>query len=253
MRVSLALSILFLFSVPAKARVFDFKGESAAAYLRGTYGTIALGKQAFADSGGASLTFNETSQYGYTGELGFAFTVKAVTLRLGFEVLRPQSFNGVEAKDAAGTIQYNLNTSVIGGGGIVNLDFLFAQGARSRFYVTLGGAYSKLTIRNEYIFTDAGATTYATPSYTEEGSAYAMSMMAGLGWEAAMADSVTFSLDTGYRSLIATGFKHERQSQTVMGNVAVGDSMRNRDGTDRKLDLSGFWVGAGFRFYIKFL
>jgi hypothetical protein len=36
----------------------------------------------------------------------------------------------------------------------------------------------------------------------------------------------------------------------AQGAAASGEVLRNTDGTDRAIDLSGFFAGVGFRFYI---
>ena len=247
------LPFLLLLSIQVEARVFDFKNEKVASFLGGTAGLSNLKKMGYEFAGPTGLTFNDEAKYLYTGELGVLISMKSVNWRLGLELLRPHTPTDVAVKNAAQTTLYSLTSGVLGAGAVTYLDFILGGGPSNRFYLTIGAGYTKVTLKNEYIFTADGTTAYGLGPYTEEGSSWAYSAMAGAGWESVLADTVTFTFNLGYRYMLAQKFIHEREAQTLLGAVAPGQVMKNNDGTDRKLDLSSTWVGLGLRFYLRFL
>lgn len=253
--LAVLLTILGL-AAPAHARIFNFKNEKFATYFRGTAGMSNLKKAAFErsggqDAGGAELSFSDQTNYNYTGEFGIVFTVSRANVRLGLELLRPNAATGVEARNAGGTALYTVDSTVIGYGGVANMEFNLIQTDSSRLFFTGGGGYFSTTLKNEYRFTAAGQSAYpGQADYVEEGTAFNLMGQASFGYEFLFADSVTAVFDAGYRFLLVNNLKHSRDANTLTGTVAPGQTMQNRGGGDRSIDLSGIWVGLGLRFYI---
>ncbi len=70
-----------------------------------------------------------------------------------------------------------------------------------------------------------------------------------MGFEFSLADNVTMLFDTGYRYLLATGFKHSRSANTFLGDVSKGSDMKINGGGQREIDMTSLYVGFGFKFY----
>ncbi|MEQ1875026.1 MAG: hypothetical protein ABL958_00175 [Bdellovibrionia bacterium] len=250
--ILLALSLLIGSS--SEARVFNFKNEKFATYFRGTAGLSGLKKTAFESSGGQNLTFSDQPNYNYTAEFGLLFSVSRMNVRMGLELFRPNAATGVEAKDASDVTLYTLNSTVIGYGGVMNLEFNMIEGDKSRLFFSGGGGYFTTSLKNEYAFTTAGNSAYPTvPNYVEEGSGYSFMGQASFGYEFHLSDTTTTVFDAGYRYMLVNSLKHSRDAVTLLDPatpVTSGSNMKNRDGSDRTLDLSGIWVGLSLRIYI---
>jgi hypothetical protein len=63
------------------------------------------------------------------------------------------------------------------------------------------------------------------------------------------ADHATLVADLGYRYLRVNELKSSDDVTTFTGSYHAGDTLKNNDGSDRSLDLGGFFAGIGFRFY----
>jgi hypothetical protein len=239
-----AAMFLFLTST-AQARVFHLKEQSFGTYIEGTGGNSALGDSAFHHSG---LSFENKEDYSLSGEFGLMFLASRTWIRLGIQLIRPHAIAGAQAADSSGSVLYRVDNSVLAWGPVATFEFPLKIGESSRLFVLGGLGYMKVTVKNDYHLTSAGNAVYHVADYAEEASAYSLMGQGGLGWEAALADNATFTLTTGYRGLVATSLKHERANATIDGAINAGDTWKDADG-DRSLDLSGFWVGLGLRFY----
>ncbi len=242
----LFLVLLGLFyASQADARVFKLKEQTVGTYFQGTGGTSVLSNTAYSRS---NATFENKVEYTTSAEFGLMFLASRTWIRVGVELLRPQAIQGAQAKNASGTVLYRVDSNILAWGPVVNFEFPLNVGESTRFFVSGGLGYMKVTVKNDYHMTGEGSALYGVADYAEEASAYSFMGTGGVGFEVGLADTATFVLSTGYRALIGTNLKHERPNSTIDGNINAGDTFRDNNG-DRTIDLSGFWAGAAFRFY----
>ncbi len=217
-------------------------------YLQGTGGPSLLQKSSFERN---DVTFANKVDYNLSGEVGVLFAFERAVVKVGLEAVRPQVVQGGQATGAGEVTLYSVTSGIISYGPTVGLDLQLGNFENFRFYILASAGYMKTTLKNDYQFTTPGQTQYSLIDYTEEGSAYSIMGRGGVGLEFPFSDAVTMSLEVGYRSLVASGLVHERGATTFSGAVTAGQTMKNRNGVDRVVDLSGGWAGVGLRFYFE--
>lgn len=230
-------------------RVFDFKNEFVSSYLIGTGGVTFLGRQAFEGASTASISYEDKVQYIFSGEMGFAFRKGRMGLRAGVELIRPKEIAENKATDSQRVKMFTLNSAILAVTPTATIEFEFWSNARSRFFSAIAAGASTITLDNTYTMTDEGTTTYGVTDFIEASSAKAIAKTLRVGFETLFVDKVTFNIEIGYRLLSAATFVHQRPAVTMIGVVAKGDPVLNRDGTSRALSLNGAFMAAGFRFY----
>lgn len=247
-----ALLAVWLAPTPAFARKFDFKNESLATYLKGTYGPSAVSQAPFGDSSGDSTaSFDQKINTNYSGEFGVVFSTTHFNLRLAAEILLPSHISDVKGKDAAGDILFNLDTKTSALIPTVYVDIVGLRTNRSKAFVGAGVGYGYIKLENIYGFTSAGVSAYPGMSdFTEKAEGEAIASHLYAGYETLLADNATVVFDLGYRYLKANDLTHLSAATTFLGSVARGERVRKADGTARVIDMSSGYIGLAFRFYI---
>lgn len=236
----------------AEAKAFSFKTEAMAAYVRGGGGLSRVAQDTYGNSSGAAIFADEPVKFNLLGEIGAQFTLGALNIRLGLEVLRPKE-TLIEGKNSSSTTLFTLTSAVFAYSPTMTFEYVYSDLNVVRFYGFLSAGYSFVTLDNEYEMTTAGNTAFSpATSYTEKADGTAMGGVLGMGFETMFVDNATFSLDVGYRHLVVDNFKH-KGTGAIIGDSSIskGDPVLNQDGSARKLDLGGLTIGAMFRFYIN--
>lgn len=247
----LVLTLPLALALPAEARVFSFAKENVAVYFKGDAGLLKLGKSGYSKSSGTSTEFTAEPNFGYGGEFGVLLTLNAVGLRLGVTGITSRKMDGIEGKNAAGTLLMTMSSQAIAYAPSAHFEFGLKNTNTQRFFVSLGGGYAYVSLINDYRLTSSGTSTYpGIVDYTEEGTGNAIFGDVSLSYEFSMTDNVAMLLDLGYRYLQVSRLTHGRAATTFLGPVATGDVVRNSDGTNRTLDLNSPFFGIGFRFYL---
>ena len=175
----------------------------------------------------------------------------SVATRLGLELIRPKSIVEHEAKNPAGTVLYSVDSEILGINPILTFEWSFIKSKESKVYAFAGGGLSVTRMQNTFTMTADGISELGVSSdFIEKGVANDVAGHIGFGFEILMVDNVTFMSEVGYRSLIARTFKSSTTTTSFVGAIAEGDVLKNHDGKDRSVDLSGPFVGIGFRFYL---
>lgn len=239
--------LLLILSAPVQARVFNLDQQKVAFYFKGNIGTSRLERDAFVRSDGAVATITEEVLFQYAGEMGLFFAANTWGFRVGVQGIYPQVLDNVEAKNAAGNIEYNMRSRIFGVLPVVHVLYSFIQNKSVRWYVAGGGGMGSVTILNSYTFTSV--SPYNLVDFTEEGTAWVPMYEGSTGLEFSLVDNVTMLVDMGYRYMLATGFKHTRAVNTFQGPVGKGDKVTNHGGAERELDMSSAYIGMGFKFY----
>lgn len=248
------LFLFLIFSVNSEARVFNINEASFGTYFKGSYGISNTKKDAFKGSSGASTTsFSEAADFNWGGELGFFFPNPNFNVRLGLTIIAPNVSSENSGTNAGGTSLMNVDSSVYGFFPTVHLEYFVASNSWGRTYVSFGGGYGKVSMKNSYNLTSDGNTAYPTVSdeFTERASQYATIMELAVGYEMSFVQTVTVAFDFGYRYSTADSLKYEGTGDDFLGGHNDGDDVVNSDGNKRSLDLGGVFAGLSFRFYFN--
>lgn len=249
MKFSFSFVLFFIgFALSAEARVFSFKNASFGTYIRGSAGPSLL-KQSTIEN--PPIVFDKSADYNTGGEFGVIFRTSRTNVRIGGEIIRPLVIAGASGQDNTGTTLYTANSGILAYGPVLNLDMIMVDGENHKFFLTLGGGYMNVILKNDVAFSPAGSAIYHIPDFTEEASSWNGMAQAGLGWEVSMAKNVSFELDGGYRFLTGSTLIQQRTGVNFQGAFKPGDTMKNSLGADRVVNLSGVFIGLGFRFYIE--
>lgn len=245
----------FLILIPlvdvAQARVLNLGSESFAPYIRGEYQISALDKTPFSESSGTgnSYSLGHTSEANY--EFGFVYAIKQISLRFGFEVLKPPALKDIKATDAAGTELFLVSNDISGYVPKIALDVNIKQWPQSRIFLNAAYGLATVTVQNSYGFTADGLVAYpALADFREETKGSGTLMEYSIGWEFLAFDTTTLVLDVGCRYLKIDSLNHNLAVTSFQGAVAKGDKALTDAGTDRKLDLSGYFASVQFRFWV---
>jgi hypothetical protein len=242
-------------SFAVHAKVFDFKSESFAPYIKGTIGYTAVGQKGYEFASGANTEFASTPLTNFSGEFGFLVSfANSVGLRLFLDVIQVGQMKEIPGKNAAGTITYmNLTSSIVTYSPSVALEVYLLKTTTSRMFFYGGMGLAQTTLTNSYKVSAAGQSAYTlTAEYTEKASTNAMNSFAGVGYELLMSDTATIALDAGYRYLPIAKLTHDEAGTTIaQGAVAKGDTLKDSNGDTRTFDLSTLYTGISFRIYIQ--
>jgi hypothetical protein len=250
MSTRLVFIFILAFAPTVFARQFDFKSAGFGTYFRGEYGLAVRGDASFADSSGANVSFDSSRTSNAGGEFGLMWGGEKTTFRLSAEILYPRHLSDVIGSSAGGTKYYDLDSKVTVFIPQANLDFVFKSFAESLFFYSIGGGLGLATTQNIYKMTAAGTTAFPGVSdHTETGKGQSVDVQTSVAYEMMFADHATFVADVGYRYLRINALTTPDAVTTFSGTYKAGDSLKNNDGGDRSIDLSGFFAGAGFRFY----
>lgn len=247
------LCLTFPFEV--HSRIFNYKDASTAAYVRATGGYSSLTQDPFANSSGAGTTIEGTTQYNYSGEVGFMFGLSAnLHLRLGAELMQENPVVG-DGLNSAGVSRFSLNSSVFIFNPDVAIEYVYSLHGNIRFFAELGAGYANVTVVNDYKMTPTGTSAFGVSDYKETMETNTLSGIAGIGLETVFTDNVTLLADFGYRYLPVNSLKYKADVKTVASpsGVRKGDPVLNADGSKRNLDLGGLFGGLALRFYLNFL
>ena len=244
--------LIFVLGPQAQGRVFEFKDEWLAGYIRGTGTWSQLGTAPYGSSSGGQTSFADKPKYHMSGEFGFVWTpTDRIGLRLGLEAIMSQKQEGIEGKDSGGSVLMSLDSQVRVFNPNLTLELSFISEDKRKFFMFVGGGYSQVRVSNEYELTAAGQALYSlSDNYKESLEGLAYSGHLGFGYEMHMVDTVSVLFELGYRHFIARELNHRDGIQTVNGNFSEGSVALKNNGDKRQLDMGGAFLGVSFRFYM---
>jgi opacity protein-like surface antigen len=245
------LFVVLLSSSVSSARVVGLDSRKLATYLRGTYGLNNMGRNAFEPGFPTTVSFPDLGgvNQAASAEIGLSFTT-GITTRLGLEILYPQYVNQLEGRNAGSTTLMSVTSEVYSLIPQLNLELPFKVTKIFKPYMYFGVGYAVTVIKNTVSMSSSGQATFGVQDYIEEATAYSIMGQLGAGFEFALVDNIGLSFDAGYRYLNPNKFTLNRDAITPRGTVLAGQDLRNVDGSNRALNLSGFFGAATFRFYI---
>lgn len=247
----LLFAALMISSSVAHGRVFDFKNENFAIFFGIGIGNSFLGDGAYALASGApGVSFSKKDSTSRAAEVGLAYTLKRINLRLGADYYMPADRNGVIGRNAAGVELFSIDSRVHAYSWTGNLELIFFSRPQSRGMIGAGYGMATANLSNHYLVTTDGTAAYGVGSYREEGQGTGTMFQGYLAWEALISDVSTAVLQLGYRDLHISGFKSNKSTTAISGTQTNGGSIRNMDGSDRAVNLGGLFFGINFRFYL---
>lgn len=233
----------------AEAKIFNINRESFAGYFSVGGGSSLMGDSALSGESGSGVSFSQKSQYSYQGEFGFLYSVSLINLRFGIEILKPQVLEG-NASNTSGAL-YSYKNEIMGFAPKLGLEINLDRQVDSRSFVSFGAGIADVSLKTDYVLTSIGQSTYSGVSdHGIEAKGSGTTLSASLGYESLLTDSTTLAFEMGYRQLSIDKFKYSKSANTFTGSKSSGDVVVDSDGKNRKLDLGGFFIALGFRFYL---
>lgn len=244
--------LLILIGLTAEARNFSTQNEKFAVYIRGSLDPAAVENTLVTESKGSGVNLSAKNPYKFSGELGVFFASPIVNIRGGIEYVRPyaiEAAKGLRASDE--TEMYSLDSEVSVVAPKITLELNLKSGATSRFFLSGGYGYAMMTARNAYTMTSAGTSQFNGLTDFREDLKGTTSLFEGtLGYENVLADTTTFVIEGGYRSLIFEDIEYTNSPTNFQGGMYSGRPALNSDGRKRSLDLSGIIAALSFRFWL---
>jgi hypothetical protein len=247
---TLIFAVTLLFVSAAHSRVFDFRKENFAAVVGASYASSKLGAQAFGPSSASNVTYNSKLTYDAGGEFGFAYSLRTIRLRFGFEIFRPPVLRAAIASNAAGVALYTVDSDAFAYMPKLGVELNLREAATSRFYAAVDAGSANLNIKNSYVMTTAGQTSLGVTDFNEEIKASASFVDGLFGWETLAFDNTAVSFELGYRKLFFSNLIHAKDSVGFQGAAPKDSQAKNKDGTTRSLDLTNIFARVLFRFWV---
>lgn len=247
--VALTFGLLVMMSlIPrfAQARTFDFKTEGFATYLYGTYGPSLVSDTAYANSSGSGTSVDKKTSTNYSGEFGFLISGETVSLRLGAEVIKPKTNSDIKGTDSSGNQIFNLESSVFAFIPRATIEYAIGSTPHSRWLATLGAGVAVVTVDNTY--TQVASSTGLT-DHVESGTGTGTMIEIATAYEFLLSDTATMFWNIGYRRVSPAAFQSNKDVTSFMGSEPKDSDLKNQDGSNRTVNLSGPFAGVAFRFY----
>lgn len=230
------------------ARVFDFNSESVAVYLRGTGGMSSVKQDPFIHIAGDGSLLSQQYDYNVSGEFGLLMGLgPAAGLRFGFEILRPTGMSET-AVNAGGERLYDLKSRLLVINPNLQVEYYFKRHPQRRFLFMVGTGYGEVSLSNEFVMTSTGESQLGA-SFSEKSSVRTVNASMALGFETLLTNTVTLAGEFGYRYFPVTGLKLTAPSR----DVSEGSDVLNDDGSPRKFNLGGLYLGVSLRFFIDLI
>jgi len=242
---SACLILLFLATFPAEARIFNLNKEKFASYLSMNYGASQVGDDLFL-GGSAATSYSSKLGNNIGGEFGFISMMGPVSLRFGFEVLKPAALQGVKARDSGGSTLYEIESDLLGLLPKIGADVNFVTRPSYRIFAYGAVGQAHLTVKNKY----TNLAVAPSSDFESEMKSNAPSLSGGLGFEYAAFDLTSVVLELGYRQLKFRKLTYAAGVTDTSGTHAVGDVVVTDTGENRALDFSGWTVNLGARWWL---
>lgn len=244
------LLLSFFLSSVAHARIFNVVNDTFAVYLRGSLDSAPFENTLASESAGTLTEVKIEHEKKISGELGVVFTSPQVNFRMGLDFIRPpeaENVKGIRTTDSAEVYTMKSEMSVLAPK--ISLEANLRRWPQARLFMSAGYGYALLTAMNSYSITDSPHFSGLT-DFKEELTATGTLLEGTLGYENLLADTTTFVLEAGYRSLKFPSIDYRKATTNFQGSVSGGQPALKTDGSARELDLSGVIFAFSFRFWM---
>lgn len=251
-------TLFFFFSIlligsHAESRVFHLQKQTSGVFFRGNYGLSEIQSDAIVRRSGEKTFLNDEVRSIYAAEFGYLAMIDPVGIRLSLQTVHPQKLSKISGTNASGDKLMDISSSIYSIFPMLSLEYYFYNGqGNSRALFSVGGGYGRVTLKNEFNLTSLGTTEYGISSFKETAEGYTYLIESSLGYEFAISNALTLIFDTGYRYGVVKSFKHKDSNTSFDGSYSSGETVKNSDGKDLTIDLSGIYAGITLRLYFNF-
>lgn len=246
--------MVFIFGTElAQAKLFNFSNASVAAYVGGGWAPAFVNTLNSKSSSNAATSVNVNSEHPYnlSGEFGFMTGGAKANIGFGLELMRGKELSDEIGRTSSGSELYSMTSEISVLIPKVRIELVVKSWPKSRLYLGGEAGWATLVARNSYTFTAAGQTEYSgLADFYEELRGMTPVYGGSLGWEKIMSDTTTIILHGGYRGIVFNEVNHNRDVTTFQGAVSKGDLAKDSSGNNRSIDLTSYYVGLFFRFWI---
>jgi len=242
------VGFLICFEKPAMARVFNIARENVAPYFSLSGGGVQLATSSLDGEAGAGITYSGMVNYNYTVEFGAVYSHEAMSLRFGFEVMKPFALSSI-ANNGTEDL-YSAQSELVGYTPKVGLELTLNSTQTTRSLFTIYAGSASLSMKNSYVLTSAGQAAFAgVVNHSVDTKSTSTLTGAALGVEGLFTDSTTLLFEFGYRKLEFDNITYAADVATFGGSQAAGAKVLKYNGDARKFDFAGAYASIGFRFY----
>jgi hypothetical protein len=243
--------VALLFVPTAEARRFDFKNERIAPLFGGTYSPSTMGAAGYDQSSGVGTVFDKSPAYNYSAGFGVAWGTSRVGFVVAGEALSPQRFNeDFVGSDAGGTQLFTLHSTTLIYVLTGTLEYRMVANPTNNVVLGLGGGVGFANIDNEYTMTAAGTAALGVGTFREQASQRVTTLHGYLGYEFLLTDTVTMVTQAGYRYMPVGSLLATKAATAITGTQVEGVEIKNNSGTDRTLNMTSYFAGIWFRFFL---
>lgn len=229
-----------------EARIFQLTKEKFASYLTLSGSLTPSAGTTHFDGESAAVSYSAGLKNSYSGEFGFISVAGPVTLRFGFEILKPPSMNALEAQTAGGAALYRIDSDITGFVPKLGFDLNLVTKPLWRVYMHGDVGQASVTIKNQYSDLSVAPNT----DFESQWKGGAQSLSGGFGIEYAAVDLTSVVLEIGYRQLKFGKLTYAEAVTDTRGAQRAGDVVSTIDGENRTLDLSGLTISVGGRWWL---
>lgn len=241
-------SILFLilaFVLQTEARVFNFRDGKFSGYLSATYGTSAI-KKDFFEGESSATEYSKGFNTNMGGDFGFIYNSGYVSWLFGFEFIKPTKISGGVAS-TSGTQNYKYTSDVSVFAPKIGIELILYQSSTFRVFINGAVGTASLTTKTDY--TEVSIAPNA--DFTLEGKGAANLLMGGAGFEWHWTDNTTLVFQASYRDLKFSKVEYAADAaSSFQGAQTSGTTMTLADGSNRKLNFTGYYTLLGLRFWL---
>lgn len=239
--------VIFIFflalSSPVHARVFDLSKERFGSYL------IFTGSQSnLKDTPFAGLTvaneFTDIYSLPVSGEFGFMYENKNIGFRFGFETLKPSPREGYAKLNNVNQYYYKDDLSALSPKMAMEINFL----TRSKYRFLGYGFFGRANLTETTVYTEVSIAP--TVNHTVNMKSSGNMSGGGVAFEFHAFDTTTLIFEVGYRQLKFANIIYSKDVTSFEGAVTSGTTVKNTDGTNHQIDMSGAYAGLGFRIFL---
>jgi len=240
-----AVFLIIAIALQSEARVFNMGESKFSGYISGTYGSSAI-KKSFFEGESSATDYSKGFDTNMGGDFGFLYRSGYVSWIFGFEFIKPTKITGGVAS-TGGTQNYKYETDISIFAPKIGLELILYQ--TKDFRVFINGAVGTASVTTKTNYTELSIAPNGDFSLDGKGSGSLIS--SGLGFEWHWNDNTTVVFQASYRDLKFSKVEYsEDEASSFQGAQTSGTTMTLLDGSNRKLNLTGYYSLIGLRFWL---
>jgi hypothetical protein len=227
-----------LFTLPFTASARNYTFATGIPLTLGFGGGVTAAPESDFTADPRSASRNYSHYYSFSP--GLEFTNFA--LRASLELHQPALLNG-EGSNDGGPFYETSDASFFTYGVHLLLAPWVSESLRSRAYFRLGAGYATASLKNVRTYENSGRRD------TERASGKALDLSAGFGAEFMLVQNYGLQIEAGYRSFYFDELQYETEQNIRGETVAKGSTVREPNGTPKRLRLQGAFIGLALNMH----